>query len=53
MAAPSTSQFDQDGFGISAFVEVLKNVFEIAAIGSGAIWAYSNFFRSHWNRMTL
>jgi hypothetical protein len=42
---PQPSQFDQIGFGVSAFVELLKNVFEIAAIGAGGIWTYFNFFK--------
>jgi hypothetical protein len=43
--APQPSQFDQVGFGISAFIEVLKNAFEIAAISAGGIWTYFNFFK--------
>ena len=45
MTAPSPSQFDQVGFGVSAFVEVLKNACEIAAIAAGGIWTYFNFFK--------
>ena len=43
MAAPSQS--DQVGFGIAAFIEVLKDVFEIAAIAMGGVWTYFNFFK--------
>lgn len=53
MAVPQPSQFDQVGFGISAFVEVLKNVFEIAAIATGAIWTYFNFFKGRTYRPRL
>jgi hypothetical protein len=45
MSVTPPSQFDQIGFGVSAFVEMLKNVCEIAAIGVGAIWTYFNFFK--------
>lgn len=45
MTAPAPSQFDQIGFGVSAFVEVLKNVCEIAAIAAGGFWTYFNFFK--------
>jgi hypothetical protein len=47
------SQFDQAAFGISAFVEVLKNVFEILAIATGAIWTYFNFFKGRTYRPRL
>jgi hypothetical protein len=50
---PQPSEFDQVGFGISAFVELLKNVFEIAAIGAGAIWTYFNFFKGRTYRPRL
>ncbi len=45
MTAPLPSQFDQIGFGVGAFIEVLKNVCEIAAITIGGIWTYFNFFK--------
>jgi hypothetical protein len=45
VAVTPPSQFDQIAFGTAAFVEVLKNVCEIAAIGTGAIWTYYNFFK--------
>jgi len=47
------SQFDQIGFGVSAFVELLKNVCEIAAIITGAIWTYYNFFKGRTYRLRL
>ncbi len=49
----SPSDFDQIGFGISAFVEVLKNVCEIVAIVVGAIWTYFNFFKGRTYRPRL
>lgn len=45
MSGLSPSQFDQIAFGVSAFVETLKNVCEIAAIAVGASWTYFNFFK--------
>ena len=53
LTAPSPSQFDQVGFGVSAFVEVLKNVCEIAAIAAGGIWTYFNFFKGRTYKSTL
>jgi hypothetical protein len=53
VAVLQSSQFDQIGFGISAFVEVLKNVFEIVAIATGAIWTYFNFFKGRTYRPRL
>jgi len=47
------SQFDQIAFGVSAFVEVLKNVCEIIAIVAGAIWTYFNFFKGRTYRSRL
>jgi len=45
VAVTPPSQFDQVGFGVAAFVELLKNVVEIAAIGTGGFWTYFNFFK--------
>jgi hypothetical protein len=51
--APQPSNFDQVAFGTSAFVELLKNSFEIAAIILGAIWTYFNFFKGRTYRPRL
>jgi hypothetical protein len=53
MTAPPPSQFDQVAFGVGACVEVLKNIFEIAAIIMGGIWTYFNFFKGRTYRSRL
>ncbi len=53
MSGLPPSQFDQIGFGVSAFVETLKNAFEIAAIVVGALWTYFNFFKGRTYRSRL
>jgi hypothetical protein len=53
MTTPSPSQFDQVAFGVSAFVELLKNICEIAAIVIGGIWTYLNYFRGRTYRSRL
>ncbi|MGB9237044.1 MAG: hypothetical protein WCC04_21760 [Terriglobales bacterium] len=53
MTAPPASQFDQAAFGVAAFVELLKNGFEIAAIIVGGIWTYFNYFKGRTYRLRL
>lgn len=53
MEVPPASEFDQIGFGISAFVELVKNIFEVVAIGAGGIWTYFNFFKGRTYRPRL
>src|ERR1039458_174158 len=53
MTVPTPSQFDQVGFGVSAFVDVLKNFFETVAIIIGGIWTYLNYFRGRTYRSRL
>lgn len=53
MTPPSPSQFDQVAFGISAFVEVLKNAVETLAILVGGFWTYLNYFKGRTYRPRL
>jgi hypothetical protein len=53
MTMPPPSQFDQVGFGVSAFVEVLKDFVETLAIIVGGFWTYLNYFKGRTYRSRL
>jgi hypothetical protein len=53
MQVPPLSKFDEICFGVSAFVELVKNILEIIAIVAGGIWTYFNFFKGRTYRPRL